>query len=173
MTPTLRRRWPSARFRLAGVILSGAVAAGCGESSSQPTPQPSSTPAQDKWFTFVVQCANCPGLTNAEIDRSVVPVRARLRVGQRTSLRAVVRDPCEPGQVQLDVVRWVAGNSSVVKVEPSATDSAIVTALGPGSSSITVERRYADGTLGQNGLKDAQSTSGCGLLPDVVFEVTP
>jgi hypothetical protein len=33
------------------------------------------------WYAFVVQCTNCPGLTNAEIDRTTVPYRARLRVG--------------------------------------------------------------------------------------------
>jgi hypothetical protein len=120
-----------------------------------------------------VQCTNCSGLTNAEIDRTVTPHRARLRVGQLTSLRAVVRDPCEPGQTRLEITRWIVNSPSVIKVEPSSTESVIVTALAPGISPITVERRHADGTLSQKSLKDAVSTSGCGVLPDIVFEIIP
>jgi hypothetical protein len=112
-------------------------------------------------------------LTNAEIDRSTVPYRARLRVGQLTSLRATVRFSCEPPVTQVDVTRWIVGTPQVIKVEASSTESAIVTALSPGTSTITVERRYADGTLSQKGLKDGQNNSGCGLMPDIVFEIVP
>lgn len=157
--------------RLAAAAFAAVLLASCGDSASEPTPQP--TPTQDNWYTFVVQCTNCSGLTNAEIDRSTVPHRARLRVGQLTSLRAVVRFACEPAQIQLDITRWIVGNPQVVKVEPSGTESAIVTALSPGISTITVERRYTDGSLSQKSLKDSQNNSGCGLLPDIVFEIIP
>jgi hypothetical protein len=150
--------------------MAAAMAASCGDSASDPTPQP--TPSPETWYAFVVQCANCPGLTNAEIDRSNVPYRALLRVGQATSLRAAVREPCEPAQVQLDVTRWVVGNPQVIQVEPSSSESAIVRALAPGTSTITVERRYADGALARRSVKDA-SGSGCAALPDVVFEILP
>jgi hypothetical protein len=163
----------SVAWYLAALIVSAGLSAACGTSSSEPTPQPTPTPARDNWFTFVVQCTNCSGLTNAEIDRTVTPYRAKLRVGQRTSLRAVVRDQCEPGQTRLEITRWIVNNPSVIKVEPSSTESAIVTALSPGISPITVERRHADGTLSQKSLKDAKSTSGCGVLPDIVFEIIP
>ena len=157
--------------RVAATAFGASLAASCGDSASEPTPQP--TPVQDNWYAFVVQCTNCPGLTNAEIDRSTVPYRARLRVGQLTSLRAVVRFSCEPAQTQLDVTRWLAGNPQVIGVEPSSTESAIVTALSPGTSTITIERRYTDGTLSQKSLKDSQSSSGCGVMPDIVFEIIP
>jgi hypothetical protein len=166
--------------RAVGSFLGGVVAAAaailltsCGDSASEPTPQPTPTPVQDNWYTFVVQCSNCPGLTNAEIDRSTVPYRARLRVGQLTSLRSVVRYSCEPPVTQIYVTRWIVGNPQVIKAEASSTESAIVTALSPGTSSITVERRYSDGTLSQKGLKDGQNNSGCGPLPDIVFEIVP
>lgn len=168
-----RWRFGATRCGLAALMVSTGLSAACGTSSSEPTPQPTPTPAQDNWFSFVVQCTNCAGLANAEIDRTVAPHRARLRVGQLTSLRAVIRDQCEPGQTRLEVTRWIANNRSVIKVEPSSLDSAIVTALSPGISPITVERRHPDGTLSQRSLKDAASTSGCGVLPDLVFEIIP
>ena len=149
------------------------LVASCGDYGSEPTPQPTPTPAQDNWYAFVVQCTNCPGLTNAEIDRSTVPYRARLRVGQLTSLRAVGRFSCEPAQTQLDITRWMVGNPQVIKVEPSSAESAIVTALSPGISTIAIERRHTEGTLSQKSLKDSQSSSSCGLMPDMVFEIIP
>ena len=152
------------------MIASAALAASCSESASVPTPQP---PIEDSWFTFVVQCAGCPGLTNAAIDRSVTPHRARLRVGQLTSLRAASRDGCEAPQNSLQITRWVASDPSVLKVEPSSTESAIVTALAPGISAIIVERQLPTGGRSQRGLRDVQTTSGCGLLPEIVFEILP
>jgi hypothetical protein len=157
--------------KLASVILGVTLLVSCGDSSSEPTPQP--TPGQDGWYAFVVQCANCPGLTDADIDRSAVPYRARLRVGQLTSLRATARFGCEPAQAQLLITRWIVGDPRVIEVEASSTESAIVTALSPGTSTIIVERRYADGTLSQKSLKDGQSSSGCGIMPDIVFEIIP
>ena len=159
--------------RVAAAAFGTLLLASCGDSASEPTPQPTPTPVQDNWYAFVVQCTNCPGLTDAEIDRSTVPYRARLRVGQLTSLRAVVRFSCEPAQVRLDITRWIAGNLQVIKVEPSSTESAIVTALSPGTSTITAERRYTDGTLSQKSLKDSRNSSGCGVMPEIVFEVVP
>lgn len=170
--PEGRRFRPGCRG-LGAAIVGAGLSAVCGSSAFEPTPQPTPTPAQDTWYTFVVQCSNCPGLTNAQIDRTVTPYRARLRVGQRTSLRAAVREPCEPVQDSLEINRWIAGNGQVVQVEPSSLESAIVTALAPGTSSITVERRFPDGTLNQKNLADAQSTSGCGPLPELVFEIVP
>jgi|RhiMetdeSRZDD1v2_1073273.scaffolds.fasta_scaffold575529_2 hypothetical protein len=164
---------PSRRRRacILSLIASAALAASCSESASVPTPQP--TPVQDGWYTFVVQCSDCPGLTNAEIDRTVTPHRARLHVGKLTSLRAAVRDGCEAPQGTLQITRWVPSDPSVIKVEPSSSESAIVTALAPGVSSITVERQLPTGGLSQRGLRDVQTTSGCGLLPEIVFEILP
>src|SRR5215510_14466904 len=85
--------------RVVAAIASAALLAACSESGSMPTPQP--TPVDDSWFTFVVQCTGCPGLTNAEIDRTASPHSARLRVGQQTSLRAASRDGCEALQNML------------------------------------------------------------------------
>jgi hypothetical protein len=163
-----RRSQPS-RASAAAALLAAVVAASCGE--SRPTPLP--TPGPDSWYAFVVQCAGCPGLTNAAIDRSTLPHRARLHVGEATSLRAAVRSPCEPAQAQLQVTRWIAGNPAVIRVEPSSPESAIVTALAPGTSTVTVERRASDGTLAQKPLKDGASTAGCAALPDVAFEILP
>ena len=169
---TRRSRGPL-RCKVAAAAFGAIVLASCGDSASKPTPQPTPTLAQDNWYTFVVQCSNCPGLTNAEIDRSTVPHRARLHVGELTSLRAVGRLSCEPAQTQLDITRWIVGDPQVIKVEASSTESAIVTALSPGISRITGERRYTDGTLSQKSVKDSQNNSGCGLMPDIVFEIVP
>jgi hypothetical protein len=152
-------------------ITSAALLTACGDSGSMPTPQPSGV--EDSWFTFVVQCTGCPGLTNATIDRTVTPHRARLRVGQLTSIRAASRDGCEALQNALQITRWTPGDPSVLKLEPSGSDSAIVTALGPGLSSVTVERQLPTGARSERGLRDAQTTSGCGLLPELVFEILP
>jgi hypothetical protein len=163
----------SCRASVAAAVLAAMLLTSCGDSASEPTPQPTPTPAQDNWYAFVVQCNNCSGLTNAEIDRSTVPYRARLRVGQLTSLRAAVRSACEPPVTQVDVARWIVAAPQVIKVEASSTESAIVTALSPGTSTITIERRYADGTLSQKSLKDGQNNAGCGAMPDIVFEIVP
>lgn len=163
--------WRAKRGKPAGAALAALVLVSCSDSASRPTPQP--TPERDGWYAFVVQCANCPGLANAEIDRTAVPARARLHVGELTSLRAAIRSSCEPPQSQVEIARWIVGDARVVKVEPSGPESAIVTALAPGRSAVTVERRHGDGTLSQKSLKDGQSSAGCGLLPDIVFEIIP
>jgi hypothetical protein len=163
------------RLSVAAHTLGALLLVACGDSTSEPTPRTTPTPAQDNWFAFVGQCSNCPGLTNAVIDRSSVPYRARLRVGQRSSLRAAVRFSCEPEQVPLDVTRWIVGNPQAITVQPSSTESAIVTAVAPGISTIhgraPIRRRHAESD--QKSLKDGQDTSGCGLLPDLVFEIVP
>lgn len=153
------------------VLLAAAAGPSCGDAGPGPSPVP--TPGMDSWFAFVVQCANCPGLANAEIDRSTLPHRARLHVGQAVSLRAAVRSPCEPSQPQLEVTRWIPGDPAVVRVEPSSPESATLTALAPGTSTVTVERRSSDGTLASKPLKDGAASAGCGPLPDVTFEVLP
>jgi len=159
------------RSRLAASVASAALLAACSDSGSTPTPQP--TPVEDSWFTFVVQCTGCPGLTNAAIDRTVTPYRARLRVGQLTSLRAASRDGCEALQNALQITRWTPSDPKVLKLEPSGSDSAIVTALAPGLSAITVERQLPTGGRSERGLRDAQTTAGCGRLPELVFEIAP
>lgn len=150
-----------------------AVVTSCGDSASGPTPQPTPTPLRETWYAFVVQCANCPGLTNPEIDRTLTPYRARLRVGQLTSLRATARDRCEVRPSVPQIVRWIVGDPLVLKVEPSSNESAIVTALASGLARVTAERRLPDGSLDPLSLKDSLVTSGCGPLPEIVFEVVP
>jgi hypothetical protein len=168
----LAPRLTAVRSRLAASVASAAILAACSDSGSMPDPQ--ATPAEDSWFTFVVQCAaGCPGLTNAAIDRTVTPYRARLRVGQLTSLRAASRDGCEALQNALQITRWTPSDPSILKVEPSGSDSAIVTALAPGISAVTVERQLPSGGRSERGLRDAQTTSGCGRLPELVFEIAP
>ena len=154
-------------FQCVVAVLAASAVQSCGGSTTQPTP------ARDDWYALVVQCSNCPGLTNVEIDRSRVPYRARLRVGQQTSLRATSRDSCEAAAPQLDVVRWDVDNPQVIRIEPSSTESAIVTALVPGTATVVVERRYPGGTLSRKNLKEASSATGCALLPDLVFEIVP
>jgi hypothetical protein len=164
---------PQERRRGLWIVVSAALLAVCGKSASDPTPPPTPPTTQDSWYTGIVQCANCPGLTNAEIDRTVTPHRARLRVGQLTSLRSVVRDGCEAYPAMLEIVGWVPADPSVLKVVSSSTESAIVTALAPGISAITAERKLSGGNLIRQDLKDPQITSGCSSLPDVVFEIIP
>lgn len=158
------------RTTLAAVVLAGALAS-CGDSGSGPTPAPSGS--QASWYLFAVQCSNCPGLSNVEIDRATTPHRARLRVGQLTSLRAAARDGCVSPEPALRIVRWRASNPEVIRVEPSSSESAIVTALASGSSRVTAERRLASGALSQASLQDAVATVGCSPLPELVFEVIP
>ena len=164
----LRADFPRGRRGLGGMVVSATLLAGCSSPTYEPPPE---APPQESWYAFIVQCANCPGLTNPEIDRTVTPHRARLRVGQRTSLRASIRDGCEAPQGALQIVRWTASDPQVTEVEASSSESAIVTALAPGISSIAVERQLPSGALDQRGLKDGQVTSGCAPLPDVVFEI--
>jgi hypothetical protein len=161
----------AARPKRLGSVVAAALLAACSDSGSMPTPQP--TPVEDSWFAFVVQCSGCPGLTNAEIDRTVTPHRARLRVGQQTSLRAASRDGCEAPQATLQITRWAPSAPSVLRVEPSSSESAIVTALAPGTSSISVERQLPTGGRSERGLRDAQTTAGCVRLPELVFEIVP
>jgi len=154
------------------MLLVGALTA-CGESGSGPTPQPSAN--QESWYFFAVQCSNCPGLTNVELDRSSTPHRARLRVGQQTSLRAATRDGCGTAEAQLKILRWLASDAEVIGIQPSSTESAIVSALAPGTSQITAERQLPSGVLSQLTLKDvgATATTGCTALPELVIEVVP
>jgi len=158
--------------RLIVVLLLGALTT-CGESGSGPTSQPSAN--QESWLFFAVQCANCPGLTNVEVDRSTSPHRGRLRVGQQTSLRAAARDGCGSAEAQLRILRWLASEPGVIGIEPSSPESAIVTASAPGTSRLTAERQLPTGVLSQLTLKDvgATPTTGCTALPELVIEVVP
>ncbi|HXV61259.1 MAG TPA: hypothetical protein VEK15_11235, partial [Vicinamibacteria bacterium] len=121
-----------------------------------------------------MMCSNCPGLTNVEIDRTVRPFLARLAVGELTSVRAVAIEECGTEQPMLQIVRWIVSDSSVIAVEPSSPESAIVTALNPGRSRLVAERMLPEGGLGQVGLRDPfLELSQCTMLPELVFEIVP
>jgi hypothetical protein len=157
-----------------GWLLLAAMGVGCGGSSaSSPTPEP--TPVAQSWYVSPVLCGNCPGLTNVDFDRTVMPHRARLPTGARTSVRAVAPVGCGTDEVMLHIVRWIVADPSVISVEPSSTESAIVTALKPGISSLHAERRLPTGALGLGELQDAfgsPESPRCTALPALVFEVT-
>jgi len=126
------------------------------------------------WFVFPVSCGNCPGLTDVKIDRTVVPFRASMRVGDQTSLRAAATNGCSDYQDELDVVLWLASDPNVIRVEASSPESAIVTALAPGSSRITARRRLPSGLFSEASVGDGSAigTTGCSALPEVVFAVS-
>jgi hypothetical protein len=74
----------------------------------------------------------------------------------------------------LQIVRWSASNPAVIRIEPSNQESAIVTALSPGITSITAERRMPSGELSTGGLRDVQGiSSSCVAVPELLLEVTP
>jgi hypothetical protein len=123
-----------------------------------------------------VMCANCPGLTNVQIDRSVVPHRARLAVGRVTSLRAAVIDGCRDSQAAVDIVGWSVSDPSVLRLEPTSSESATVTALARGLVSVSADRRLADGSLRRVRLRDGFAPlppTVCSSLPALLFEVVP
>jgi hypothetical protein len=164
------------RPSLSPLLVAVAMAYACG--AAAPTPVPSPSPAED-WLVFAVGCSapGCPGLTAVTIDRSVTPARGRLRVGQQTSLRAVAVEGCPQFQLTLDVRNWVASEPSVIKVEPSSFESAIVTALAPGVSAVRAERVRPDGTITAGGLRDAvqnpPEVTGCFTRSELRIEVVP
>jgi hypothetical protein len=147
----------------------------CGsEPPAAPAPEP--TPRPEGAYVFTVMCANCPGLTNVDIDRSVVPHRARIAVGRVTSLRAAPITGCRDFQTTLDIVRWTVSDPSVLSVEPSSSESATVTALTPGVVSVTADRRLPDGTVARLRLRDGFAPlppTLCSSLPALLFEVVP
>jgi len=166
------------RLTLAGLLAVATAllveATGCGESPSSPQPQPSAS--EEDAYIFTVMCGNCPGLTNVEIDRSVSPHRAVLGVGRQTSLRAVAANGCTGFEPTLQVTRWAASDPSVIELTPSSSESAIVTALKPGTAAITADRQLQDGTTTPIGLRDANAPDaapGCAPLPALVFAVVP
>jgi hypothetical protein len=146
---------------------------GCGEKAVQ-TPSPPEP--QDAWYFYPLICGGgCPGLTNVEVDRTTTPARVRLPQGRLTSLRAKSLVGCGQMEVVLTIRRWIPENPAVIKVEPSSSESAIVTALMPGVSRLTAERLLPDGTLGTTALSDPYrlETGGCARQPEFLFEVTP
>lgn len=167
------RQYPGARWPLAALL--ALVAIHCGDSTSSPTPQPTPTPQIETWFLAPVLCANCPGLTDVTVDRTTTPAQARLSVGQLTSIRAVAKVGCgteEPGLLQ--ITRWDVSDPNVVKVEPSSDESAIVTALATGTSTVTAQRRLPDGTLSLGGLRDSfRADPPCPAQPELVLDVVP
>jgi hypothetical protein len=158
------------------VVVPLSVAVMCCGSDPLARPAPEPTPRQEGAYVFTVMCANCPGLTNVDIDRSVVPHRARLAVGRLTSLRAAVIDGCFGSQVKLDIVRWTVSDPSVMRVEPTSSESVTVTALTPGVVSVTADRRLPDGTLSRLRLRDGFAPlppTLCSSLPALLIEVVP
>jgi hypothetical protein len=142
---------------------------GCGGSTSSPTP----TPRVETWFVVPVLCANCPGLTDVQVDRTTAPPRARLKVGTRTSIRATAKVGCggetpEP----LSITRWDASDPGVVRVEPSGDDSAIVSAVAAGTSRLTAERSLPGGGTSVGGLRDSfRADPPCPAQPELLLEV--
>jgi len=152
------------------------VAVICCGSDPPAAPAPEPTPHQEGAYVFTVMCANCPGLTNVDIDRSVVPHRARLSVGRFTSLRAAPITGCRDFQTTLDIVRWTVSDPSVLSVEPTSSESATVMALTPGVVSVIADRRLPDGTLSRLPLRDGFAPlppTVCSSLPALLFEVVP
>jgi hypothetical protein len=164
------------RPSLGPLLVAIAMACACG--ADAPTPVPSPSPVED-WLVFAVGCSapGCPGLTAVTIDRSFTPARGRLRVGQQTSLRAVAVGGCPQFEVSVNVRNWTASDPSVIKVEPSSFESAIVTALAPGVSAVRAERVRPDGTISSGGLRDAvqnpSEVTGCFTRPELRIEVLP
>lgn len=156
-------------------LLSVGLLQACGtEPPAAPAPQP--TPSQESAYIFTVMCGNCPGLTNVDIDRSVTPHRARLGVGRLTSLRAAAINGCRDFEFTLNVPRWTVSDPSVIRLEPSSSESAIVTALKPGLATIVADRQLSDGTITQILLRDTFASPLpplCSPLPELVVEVVP
>jgi hypothetical protein len=168
------RRWPTTAQRCVSVLPLGLAAICCGSEPSAPAPEPS--PRQENAYVFTVMCANCPGLTNVEIDRAVVPHRARLAVGRFTSLRAAIIDGCRESQATLDIVQWQVSDPSVLSLRPTSPESATVTALAPGVVTVSADRRLADGTVRRLRLRDGFAPlppTLCSSLPALLFEVVP
>ena len=157
-----------------GILAVAFVAIACRDDSA-PGPGPDPVPISEIWYVFPVACSNCPGLTNVEIDRSVAPFRARLRVGQRTSLRAVAVIGCGTEEPVLRIDRWITADPSVVGVDPSSSESAILIALSPGVTRVAADRVLPAGGRSLVGLRDPfpGGPSGCAPLPELLVEIVP
>ena len=162
--------------RLCDVLPGGALAlaaslAACGGPLSSPTP----TPTLETWFVVPVLCSNCPGLTDVQVDRTTSPPRARLKLGTQTSIRATAKVGCGgDASASLAVDRWEASDPTVVRVEASGPDSAIVTALAAGTSRLTAERRLPGGATSSSGLRDSfRADPPCPAQPELLLEVVP
>lgn len=154
-------------------ILLAALGAQCGD-GPRPGPAPDPVPILESWYVFPVSCSNCPGLVNVAIDRTAAPFRAKLGVGEKTSLRAVSVDGCGTEQLTLQIDRWIPSDPTVLEVEPSSSESAIVAGLAPGLSRLAAERVLPRGGRSLVGLRDPfQGTSGCAALPELVVEIVP
>ena len=160
-------------MKRAALVLS-LVVGGCGSDPAGPAPEEPFHP--EGAYVFTVMCINCPGLTNVEIDRSVIPHRARLGVGRITSLRATIIGGCGQAAGTVDIVRWTVSDPALMSIEPTSSESATVTALAPGVVSVTADRRLPDGTLSHVRLRDGfapQPPTLCSYLPALLFEVVP
>jgi len=152
----------------------------CG--SDEPTTTAPPVRSVDSWYFYPLVCglgcpgqANCcPGLTNVEVDRSVMPPRVKLPVGALTSLRAKPFDTCVPQGPDVNVIAWTASDPSILRFDPSGSGSVIVTALAVGVSRVTAERLLPDGTTSVAGLSDPyRLETACTPEPEFLFEVVP
>jgi hypothetical protein len=160
-----------ARFAAVLSLCLGGGALGCGGPTSNPTPMPTA----ETWFVVPVLCSNCLGLTDVQVDRSVSPPRARLQVGTRTGVRAAAKAGCgADASSPLSIERWEASDPTVVRVEATAPDSAIVTAVAVGTSRLTAERRLPAGGTSLSGLRDSfRADPPCPAQPELLLEVVP
>ena len=160
-----------ARLAAALALWLGGGALGCGGSASNPTP----TPTAETWFVVPVLCSNCPGLTDVQVDRTLSPPRARLKVGTRTSIRAAAKAGCgADASSPLSIERWEASDPAVVRVEATAPDAAIVTGVAVGTSRLTAERRLPAGGTSLSGLRDSfRADPPCPAQPELLLEVVP
>ena len=105
--------------------------------------------------------------------------RVKLPVGALTSLRAKPFPNCIAQGPDVNVVRWIASDPTIIQLDPSypgggSEGSQLVTALAPGVSRITAVRLSPDGTTSIAGLSDPyRAETACEPQPEVLFEVVP
>jgi hypothetical protein len=151
-----------------------ALGGACGEPVA-PAPE---LPPVDSWYFYPVICNGCPGLANVEVDRTSTPPRVKLPVGALTSLRAKAFVNCIAQGPDVNVIRWIASDPTVIRLDPSypsgSEASQIVTALAPGVSRITAVRLFPDGTTNIASLSDPyRRETACEPEPALLFEVVP
>jgi hypothetical protein len=169
-----RRGNASVRPAVVAILVLVFIAA-CGHGVTT-TPPPTPAP-QDTWYFYPLLCGpnGCPGLTNVEVDRTSTPPRVRLPVGKLTSLRAKALEGCGQTELQLNIRRWIVADPAVISIQPSSSESAIVTALATGVTRISAERVLPDGSVGIASLSDPLrlETGGCTPQPEFLFDVVP
>jgi hypothetical protein len=72
------------------------------------------------------------------------------------------------------IAAWSASAPAVVSIEPSGGESAIVRAVGVGTSRLTAERVLPSSASSQGGLRDAfRADPPCTAQPELLLEVVP